>query len=780
MILVVVTEFVLARTAVGLRVRASGENPAAALGSGVNVRRVRTLVCLVSGFVAGIGGAYFTIGSAGQFIAQMSAGLGYVSLAAVIFGGWRPSRGGSVHEQLVAGGFGGSLFPVNPRYEEIRGLPCFADLGQLPAVPDLVVIATPAPSVLPVVESAAALGVRAAVVLGSGFADAGAEGAEMQDRVARVARSGGIALCGPNCYGVINRLDAVSASSLPLPGPGSLPVGGLALLTQSGALSHGVIDFLVRRGAGLGYLLTAGNEAVLDLADYLQAMAADDRVHSVACYVEAIRRPRPFLEALEALVCSGRAVTLLKSGRSEAGRRATAAHTGAVADDGRVWQALLAGAGVVQVQDLGDLAEAAVFALSPAAQSPTRPYLMSFSGAAASVMADLAADAGLELEQPDGELAAAVRTLIPEAGAVANPLDLTGFVADQPARITGVAEAVRRHGAGQLPVMVLNSPAGTTGADRTLYLAASAALAAAAGPSVLGAMVPGDLDAEVRATAAGAGTPVIAGMRTIATVLAARQRAERGLDDHRRAAGDLAGTPAGDLASEVAALPAGFAGEGRAKSLLARAGLASPQRRVAASAVEAAALAGELGFPVVLKVDDPAIPHKAAVGCLALGLGDPGAVERAYADLNRAAVRVLGERPPQAIVVERVAPEGLDCFAGVLRDGDLPPVLALGLGGSLVESGLPAVTLRLPADAAGIARALSRWPLRNALGTAFPVPAAAAETALVEALAAVGRLAVAIGPRLRALDVNPLRLLAAPGGPVLALALDGLVELAAS
>ncbi len=695
-----------------------------------------------------------------------------------------------MHEQLVARGFAGRLFPVNPRYEEIRGLPAYPGLAQLPEAPDLVVVATPAPTVVEVIESAAALGVGAAVVLASGFAEEGPEGAARQQRLTEVARSAGIALCGPNCYGVIDLLDSVSAASLPL--PEQLVAGELALLTQSGALSHGVVDFLVRRGVGLGYLITAGNEAVLDLADYLGALADDDRVRSVALYVEAVRRPRAFLDAVELLIGRGRSVAVLKSGRSDAGQRATAAHTGAVADDERVWSALLAGAGAVQVQDLADLVESATYALAPVAATPTRPYLMSFSGAAAAVMADLAADAGLELEQPDPDLAAALAEALPEAVSIANPLDLTGFVADRLERLGVIAKVIADEGGGQLPVMVLNSPSGTTTADRDLYLGAAAVLEAAGVPAALGAMLPGDVDPGLLAVTRRMQTPVVAGMRTIANVFAARQRAEWGRADLDRAAaavtaaGAVALTRAGGDGSAGAAAAgahlaaavdaalegsgAGVLGEDRAKSLLEAAGVPAPARRVVASAAEAAEAAAVLGFPVALKVDDRAIPHKAAAGCLALGLTGSQAVQNAYARLLSAAAAAI-DRLPEQLVVEAQLPDGLDCFVGVLASEGLAPVLVLGLGGSLVECGLPAVAVRLPADAAGMRGAIGRWAGRAAV--------VGAEEALAEAAAAIGRLALACGSRLRALDVNPLRLITTPEGGRRVVALDALLDLSA-
>lgn len=734
----------------------------------------------------------------------------------------KPSRGGAAHEQLRARGFSGAVYPVNPGYAEVRGEPCAPDLASLPVVPDLVLVATPAPVALDVVEQCAALGVPAATVFGSGFADAGAEGAALQERLRDAAVAGGIALCGPNCYGVANLFDGVAATSVPV--PGEVGAGGLALVLQSGALSHGVLDFAVRRRAGIGYVVTAGNEAVLDVADYLAELAADTRVRSVAAYVEAIRRPRAFLESLERLVGSGVAVTVLKSGRSAVGRRATQAHTGAVGDDARVWSAMLRSAGVVQVDDLGALAEAALFALDRpfgAGGRPSgdgdRPFLMSFSGAAASVLADLADDVALELRQPGADLASSLRGILPAGAAVANPLDLTGFLADRPEQVGDVVRSIDSAGERYLPVMVLNSPAAAAPADRALYVETVAALAGASAvpgtppaampadptvhaarraggarrPRAVGTMLPGDVDPDVLAACRGCRYPVVAGMRTLAAVLAARAEAERGRaawTRARRAAGADAALSAFTRTwlAEVAPSRATAAssppvvGEGRAKELLARAGLTTPRRLEVRAAADAAAAAEKIGFPVALKVDDPEIPHKVRAGCVALGLHDRDAVAAAAGTVLDRAARIVGSRAVRAIAVEEQVVDGTDAFVGVLRTEGLDPVLVAGLGGTAAEEGIGAIAMRLPVDRDACEAVLGGSAL-GALAASVGERPADGVAALADVLLRVSWVAEALGPALRALDVNPVRLVAAGtdgAPPVHAVVLDALVELA--
>lgn len=733
------------------------------------------------------------------------------SSVAIVGDSPRVSRGGSAHEQLRARGFGGSIYPVNPRYAEVRGEPCWPDLGSLPALPDLVLVATPASIAVDVVEQCAELGVPAATVFGSGFAEAGEQGALLQSRLRAAATGGGVALCGPNCYGVANLFDRVAATTVPL--PADLPPGGLALVLQSGALSHGLIDFAVRRHAGIGYLVTTGNEAVLDVADYLRTLADDARVRSVAIYVEAIRRPAVFLESVDRLAGAGIPVTVLKSGRSEGGRRATMAHTGAVGDDARIWSAMLRSVGAVQVDDLGVLAEAALFALDrPFGAGHRRsgdgdaPFLMSFSGAAASVLADLAEDVCLDLRQPDHALSATLRDALPAQATVANPLDLTGFIADDPARIAGVVQAYEDATPSCLPVMVLNSPSGTTTEDRELYLATVRAVAgdgeartADDGPSgparAVATMLPGDLDPDVLESCRRHGLPVVTGMRTLVTVLAARAAAERGRDAWERSRGapgnaSLAASARAWISSLDVAPGGGipgpaFVGEGTAKELLARAGIETPRRITVHDVAEAPSAASEIGFPVAVKVDDPAVPHKSRAGCIVVGLHDHAAVASAAEMVLENAARVVGQRPVRGMAVEEQVADGADIFVGVIRTDDLDPVLVAAAGGSAVEAGIGALALRLPADRRACADALERSALGVVASSVGDRPEDGVD-ALVDVLVRVSEMACSIGADLRALDLNPVRLVVGRPGASLrqarnrsvrAVALDALIEI---
>ena len=649
----------------------------------------------------------------------------------------RASRGGSVHEQLVARGFRGELLPVNPRHEMVRGLPAFPGIESLPNTPDLVVVATPVETVLGIVQACAARGVGAATVLASGFAEAGTEGAALQEQISATATEANMVLCGPNCYGVANLLDGVAASSVPF--PLELEAGGLAFVLQSGALSHGLIDFAIRRALGVGYFMTTGNEAGLDIADYLEAVASDDRITSVALYLEAVRRPKALLEALARLAAAGISVSVLKSGRSEAGRQATAGHTGAVADDDRVWSALLASVGTTRVYDLGDLAEAGALGLSLPTRDKREPFFMSFSGAATAIIADLAVDYALPLAQLESKTRDALAAALPKAAHAVNPLDLTGYIADQPDAIAGVTAAIGLGRPRMMPVMVLNSPAATSLVDRELYCRAVEAVAAGAAgdagqsppahsaygessgaTALVATMLPGDVDSEVLATCRRHGLPVIAGMRQLVSILAARETAQTGRQRWGEAA-RVSSVDAG-VVSRVAMwldeIDGVLIGEARAKRLLSLCGIATPAHEEVSGLQQAVEAARRVGYPVALKVDDALIPHKARVGCLALDLQDEAALTAAFAQTTQNAAMVVGERPVRAYVIEEQTGAGTDLFAGIIRDGDLDPVLVVGMGGAIVEQAVSVAGARLPLDRRSAEDLLERSGLATSMHAA--------------------------------------------------------------
>jgi acetate---CoA ligase (ADP-forming) len=346
--------------------------------------------------------------------------------------GWRVTR------NLKNGGFKGGIYPINPRYEEVLGLRCYPDLKALPETPDAVFIGIPAEQVAPVLEEAGKAGIKAAVANASGFADGGPEGIARQKVIEKIAADYGIAVCGPNNTGFINLVDETQIATWPrMP---KLKRGSVAAVTQSGsvAIALGQEEF----DLGLAYVITAGNEAVCGVGEYLDYLVRDPRVKVVALYIETIRNPVLFAQAAREAARRNVRIVALKVGATEQGMAAVAAHTGGLAGDDKVYDAYFRRLGVVRVHDLDELVEGArLFSVYPNPPRTKSVVPMTFSGGQAGVIADLGSQLGLDMPQFAPETLARIKPAFPIFATPRNPLDAWGLGWDTQ-RFTDMVQAL--------------------------------------------------------------------------------------------------------------------------------------------------------------------------------------------------------------------------------------------------------------------------------------------------------------------------------------------------
>ncbi|MGO4331757.1 acetate--CoA ligase family protein, partial [Cupriavidus sp. M-11] len=336
--------------------------------------------------------------------------------------------GGVALDHLLRLGYGGEVFPVNPRYEEIAGLRCYPDIESLPRVPDVVVLALGADDVLPNLERCHAIGVRAAILYASGFAEAGAAGVQRQAALTAFARSTGMAIAGPNCMGLANLTTrAVTAFATtfrtcpPPPGPGSV-----SLLTQSGNVCAIVYATGWQMDVRFHQFINTGNEACLDYADYLAYLADDPQTQAVVGYVEGLRDGPRFLDAAARLRALGKPLVLLKAGESEQGSAATQSHTAVLAGNQAIYRAAFAQLGAMQASDPTHLTDLAYLAGFRQRDAGRRVVIASVSGAMGALSADLLSAQGLELPTLSAATQRRLVDSVPEIGSTANPVDMTG------------------------------------------------------------------------------------------------------------------------------------------------------------------------------------------------------------------------------------------------------------------------------------------------------------------------------------------------------------------
>ncbi|MEU7556939.1 acetate--CoA ligase family protein [Streptomyces eurythermus] len=666
----------------------------------------------------------------------------------------RPNTG--ITRQLLdwAGRVGARVHPVHPTRRSVFGLPCVPSVARLPEPVDLAVLLVADP--LPVIGELDGAKARFAVVFASGFAETGRAGAEAQERLAEAARGAGVRLLGPN-----TNLNAFERFREDLTGP------AIALITQSGHQGRPVFA-LQELGIRLSHWAPTGNEADLETADFLSWFAEQPEVGAIACYLEGLKDGRAFLLAADRAARRGVPVVAVKVGRTEAGARTAASHTGKLTGADDVVDAALRQYGVIRVDALDELQDTA--ALLARARPPRSDGVVvySISGGTGAHVADLAAGAGLRLPTLSAEKQAELHQWIPDYLNVANPVDNGGHpVGDERGRkiidalladpavgvlicpVTGpfpplsdrlvrdLADAAEQ--TDKLVCVVWGSPAGTEPAYREVLL----------------------------------GSSRVATFRTVGNCL----HAVRAWLDHHRFTGDYRSpfdaaprTPSPSFRKAEALLrPGARLSEHAAKQLLRAYGIRVPREQLVTSAAAAVRAAAQVGYPVVMKASGARIAHKTELGLVKIGLTSASQVRDAYRELTDIA-RYEGVGLDGVLVCQMVE-RGVEMMVGVTHDELFGPTVTAGLGGILVEV-LRDVAVRVPPFGEEQARAMLGELRGRALLDGVRGRPPADVDALVEVVLRVQRMALELGSHLAELDINPLMALDRGQGAV---ALDALV-----
>jgi acetyltransferase len=695
---------------------------------------------------------------------------------AVIGASQRMSRGTRVLVNLQRFGYAGDIFPINPKYTEIRGLPCYPDLASTPEPADTVVVAIPAEQVPAVLTAAADGGVRGAVVLSSGFGEAGAAGQARQAVLERLAAERGLLICGPNCYGVFNIRAAVATFSADLVEP--LRPGSVAVVSQSGGFSHAIAEHLMQqRAVGLSYIVSCGNQGGVTIEDYLEFLVDDDDTAVIGVFVEGFKNPAKLREVAAVARARRKPIVALKVGRSENARQAMLAHTGSLAGTPEIIDAVLKQSGIIRVSSLNEMLDTLTLLQAPAIRPGAdghgpgwRVGILSGLGGECGRVSDVADQAGLELPPLSAASIEALRAAMPDFGNPRNPLDGTGAMYENPEMFPRFLDVLLHDAA--LDVVAVNMRAnvpvpGGWAPSREFGRTIAAAVRAGTDRRVLcfTSFAGADLDQEVVRPLAEAGIPFLEGSET--ALLAVRHAREYARFLDRPSAG-VPPRPA-----PTRATGRGVLSNAEATALLREFGIPLAETRLAADAEDAVRVAERLGYPVALKIDSPDIVHKTDVGGVRLGCTDAAAVRRAASDVLAEVRRRAPAARIDGVLVQRMVPGGVEMILGVKSDPSFGPAVVCGVGGIFVEL-LRDVSVRVPPIDLGEAREMiAELRGRALLGGARGRPPADVP-ALADAVVRLAALAAAYGPRLQALDLNPLLVLPEGAGVV---AVDWLIEM---
>ncbi len=656
-------------------------------------------------------------------------------------------------KHLLDKGYAGRIYPVNPKYAKIGALVCYPNVAALPEPVDLAIVAVPARFVADALRELGQHGVKSAIVFSSGFAETGAPGRALEAAAVAAAREHGLRLCGPNCLGLINAFDRVIATFSQF-ADGATPPGPVGFVTQSGAFGTAIAALARRRELGLGYFVNTGNEGDITFVQVMHAVLADPRIRVGAAYIEGLRDGAGLIELATAALESGKPLVLAKVGRSSAGARAAASHTGALAGADTVFDGVVRQHGIIRARNeehMLDLVEAFACCELPHGSGVG---IVTQSGGAGVLMADRAEELGLPVPVLSAATRQALQKVIPGFGASGNPVDVTGQFVAEPALLR---ESVK---------LVLSDPQVHVGivwlqlmdAYVDSLIAIFEEIKAQVGKPFIVCWVAAPEKAlrELRAR----GIAVLRGAEPAVDAVAAlvRYAEARRRWQAEQAARDALTLPKLTLPATRGALPTLAAAQ-----LLQACGVSLVRTELATSAEAAAASAARLGYPVALKIEAPAILHKTEAQGVKLGLMDAAAVTSAFAEVVANARLYRPGAAIDGVIVQAMAPAEVELVVGLQNDPVFGVVVMVGLGGIYVEVLKDVAFRTAPVTAAEAGRMLDELKARAMLeGVRGKPPVDRA--ALTRLISAVSLFGAAAGERLQELDLNPV--LAGPQGAI--------------
>ena len=666
---------------------------------------------------------------------------------AVVGASQRRGRGTSVVTNLKSTGFQGTIFGVNPRYDEVLGCKCYPTIADLPKTVDCVVVATAADIACDVLDQAYAHGIRAAIVLSAGFGEGGHGPGQERARRLRFLAERGMCICGPNCMGIINVKADTAAFSSGLPKP--LRHGPVALISQSGGLGMTALrPLMADRELGFAYFVSCGNQLGATIEDFVEVFARDPEVSVIALVVESLKDPRKLKDVSRAAMAQGKSLVLFQSGQSAPGQIMIQSHTGALASDSAVMAAFLRRCGIVQVETFDHFVETIeLFAHVPLSTDlGSEIVVISGSGGGAAN----AADSLVRAETPLAALTPATRkhieAVLPEFGSVTNPIDGTGAIYDDLTLLPKIFEALRQE--PNRPVIAASVSARPVGRESMRHLARTIADAARKTELTIVAYsyspLGGPLDPEIVNALHAAGIPYLLGIANAMSVLknlGLRRDIWRQLTQRDTHPMHVPGVSADNWSLM-----------GVYGALVDR-GVSMAKVRVTNSEADTIAAYREFGGAVAIKAEAPGLLHKSDLGCVRLDCDSERSVIDAYHVVVGNA-RKAGFASPSVLIqpMERGVAE---VYAGIVNDPTCGPAICFGLGGLFIEIFKDTTTEMAPLSHDDALRAIHRikaLPILQGARGRQPGDIDALATLLVR----LGDFAVANAGLFRALDLNPI------------------------
>jgi len=652
---------------------------------------------------------------------------------------------GRTLKALLDKGYAGKIYPVNPKYQAIADLPCYPDVASMPDAVDLAVVAVPARHVPATLRELGRKKVAAAIVFSSGFSEVGGDGVQLEQELKAAIQDSGVRVLGPNCLGLINAFDNVMAtfSQFSL---GPTLAGPAAFVTQSGALGTATAGMARRRGLNFGYFINTGNESDINFVDVMRAVIADPRIKVGAGYIEGLKDGQGLMGVAEEALALGKPLVVTKVGRTRAGARAIASHTGSLAGEDAVFDGVVRQQGIIRARSDEQLLDFVdVFTQCPLPAGSGIGFITR-SGGAGALMADRAEELGLRVATLNPATVKALQKVVPAFGSTGNPVDITAQGLVDPSIMRESLKLLLMDPGVDVAVVWLAFT--EKHADITVQTFAEVKAQTGKPFIVSWVGIPDDALEKMRAHG-------IAALRGAEPAVDAAMALVRYAEARRHWLADQAARAALRLPQLDLPAAAGPVASLVAQKLLNESGVATARAVLASTADAAVAAAQKLGYPVALKIESRDIPHKTEAQGVRLGLGDEAAVRAAFIAILNNAKRYRSAARLDGVIVQAMARGDVELVIGLQSDPVFGVVVMVGLGGIHIEVLKDVAFRKAPVTPAEAGRMLDELRSSAILAGVRGKPAVD-RAALTQMISAVSTFGAAAGGRLKELDLNPV------------------------
>lgn len=681
------------------------------------------------------------------------------------------SIGGRPIKFLKDYGYQGKIYAINPKYDMVQGVPCYPEINALPEAVDLLIVAVRAELVLTNLEQAKEKGIKSALVFSSGFGEIGGQGLEMQKQLADLAIANHIPICGPNCQGFINHWDNTTATFTGALTRGKFKKGPAALIAQSGAVGGMLYAIAQETGIGLSYMIVGGNEAVVSTGDYLYYVLNDEKTRVVATYMEGIKDAARLAECAQLSMEKEKPIIAMKVGRSAAGSKAAASHTGSIAGEDSLADAFFRQFGIIRVDNASEMFHCLKIFSSPKRLRGKRIGILSISGGAGVIMADACEKYGLELAQLQPDSEEQLRSLLPPFGSPRNPVDITAQVLTEVDKFYASAKCVvddpgtdgivifiglLEHLKDQLIPAILKLDENTDKPITVVWMAGNN---------------------EIRESFQNTSIPFYEEPTQAIYALGQLNKFRGFVASYRKTGAGakqtaVMDTGCGDILNNLQR-EGNVLDEINSKKLFKAFNIPVTNDVLVKSQEEAVAAIRDIGFPVVMKIVSPDITHKSDAGGVILNITSTQELIQAYEQImNNVRTKVPHARI-DGIMISQMVPPGTEMLVGLKHDNAFGPIIVVGMGGIYVEVLKDASSRILPInrqDAYEMLEELQSYPLLKGVRG----QKAKDIEALVDVLLSISNMGMALQGRIAELDINPLIVFDEGQGVCAA---DGLVSL---